>query len=152
MTDFLVVNELREYLVAQGVVRRWGDAPNGLPQCTRDPRDGLPEPVDHTYQGATVMLVDGGKVPQPALEEFIEEALIDCTTRAYSTIDAQLIQRRIRAVLDGFYNFMMNGLIVEHVQMFTGDAPLGSDELGYTRMQTFRVRARVKALAGLQYW
>lgn len=152
MTDLLLVNEMREYLVAQGVVRRFGEDENGLPQCMRDPRDGAPEPADRTYAGATVTLVLGGAVPQPVLEEFIEEALVDCTVRAYLSVDAQLIQRRVRAVLDGQLNFDMGALIVERVNMFTGDQALGSDEFAYTRLQVFRVRARVKALAGLQYW
>jgi hypothetical protein len=153
VTDLIVIEELQAYLVAQGVVRAWGGAANGLPQCILAPRDGAPEASSgKAYENAVVTLTKIGQVPPVVQEEFLENALIECVTRAYRAVDAELIQRRIRATLNGLRLFTMGSLIVEHAQVFAGDQPLGSDETDYTRMQTFLIEARVRSLAGQPYW
>lgn len=146
-----MIEELRTYLVAQGVVRNWQDTPNGLPQCILMPRDGASEPVDKDYQGAMVTLAKVGQVPPIAQQEFLEDALVECVTRAFKAVDAEMIQRRIRAQLNGLKLFTMGALIVEWARVFSGDQPLGSDETSYTRVQTFLIQARVKSLAGMPY-
>jgi hypothetical protein len=160
VADLILIEQFRLYLVDQGVVRLWNtpvvrlwaDTTDGLPQCILDPRDGAPEPGGHGYQDATVTLTKTGMTPKDPLEEFLEDAHIEVVTRAYRSPDAELIQRRIRAVVDGFKLFTMNDLVVEWVRVFSGDQPLGSDETSYTRMQTFMVRSRVRSLAGQPYW
>lgn len=151
MTDLIVIEQFRAYLVTAGIVRNWESAANGLPQCILDPRDGAPEAQGLGYQDAVVTLTKTGQTPQQPLEEFQEDAHIECVTRAYRSPDAELIQRRIRATVDGLKLFTMGALIVEWARVFAGDAPLGSDETSYTRMQTFMIRSRVKTLAGLPY-
>lgn len=148
MSDLIAIEEFRQYLVDQGIVRLWGDPPNGLPQCILDPRDGSPEAQGHDYQDAVVTLTRTGMTPQAALEEFQEDAHIECVARAYRAPDAELIQRRIRYAIDGMKMVTMGALLVEWVRVFAGDQPLGSDETSYTRMQTFMLRARVWHLAG----
>lgn len=152
MSDLIAVEELRTYLVAQGVVRSWQATANGLPQCILNPRDGAPEPQGEDYQDATVTLARIGQVPPNVQEEFLEDALVECIVRAYRSPDAEMIQRRIRAQLNGLRLFTMGSLIVEWARVFTGDQPLGSDETSYTRMQTFLIQARVRSLAGAPYW
>lgn len=151
MTDLIVIEQFRAYLVAQGVVRNWESSANGLPQCILDPRDGAPEAQGQGYEDAVVTLTRTGLTPQRPLEEFQEDAHVECIVRAYRSPDAELIQRRVRASIDGLKLFMMGALIVEWARVFTGDQPLGSDETSYSRMQTFMIRSRVKSLAGLPY-
>jgi hypothetical protein len=151
VSELIAIEELRTYLVAQGVVRNWGDAANGLPQCILAPRDGAPEAQGQAYQDGVVTLAKIGQQPPVVQEEFLEAALVECVTRAYRAVDAELIQRRVRAKLNGLRLFTMGSLIVEHAQVFAGDQPLGSDETSYTRMQTFLIQTRVKSLAGTPY-
>lgn len=167
MTDLIVIEEFRAYLVAQGAVRNWGTSGNGLPQCILDPRDGAPEAGAQAgtnviaggkgasdaanYEAAVITLTRTGLTPQRPLEEFQEDAHVECIVRAYRSPDAELIQRRVRASIDGLKLFTMGALIVEWARVFTGDQPLGSDETSYSRMQTFMIRSRVKSLAGLPY-
>lgn len=159
-----MIEQFREYLVAQGIVRRWGETPNGLPQCILDPRDGAPEAGALTgggppaggkgasdaenYEAAVVTITKTGQTPQSALVEFEEDSHVECVTRAYKSQHAELIQRRIRYLIDGQKMTMMGSLLVEWVRVFAGDQPLGSDETSYTRMQTFMLRSRVWHLAG----
>ena len=89
-----------------------------------------------------------GHVVRGPLEEFLEEAVIDVTVRAYRAYDAEILQRRIRNVLSGEENFMLGALLVEWVRVWRGDQPLGADETSYTRRQAFRFGVRVAALAG----
>lgn len=152
MSDLILIEQFRQYLVDQGVVRAWGDSANGLPQCILQPRDGAPEAQGQAYQDATVTLTKIGQQPPAPLEEFLEDALVQCITRAYKAVDAELIQRRIRAVANGQKLFVMGTLTVEWARVFAGDQPLGSDETSYTRMQTFMLQARTRSLAGTPYW
>ncbi len=150
MADLILIEQLRAYLVAQGIVRAW-KAIGTLPQCILDPRDGAPEPAGQAYADATVTLQQTGHVVRPSDEEFLEEPVVDVTVRAYRSQDAELLQRRIRNALNGEELLTAGTLLIEWARVWRGDQPLWSDATSYTRRQSFRFGMRVKALAGLPY-
>lgn len=152
MADLFLIEEFRAYLIAQGIVRAYGTA-GTLPQCVLAPRDGAPEPypLGKTYADAVVTLEQTGHVVRGPMEEFLEEAIVSVTTRAFRSQDAELIQRRIRNIVNGEELLTMGALLVEWARVWIGDQPLAADSVSHTRRQAFRFGIRVKALAGVPY-
>lgn len=151
MADLHLIEELRDYLIAEGIVRAFEATTGTAPRCILAPRDGAPEPTGKTYADATVTLEQTNHVARPAMEEFLEEPIVDVTVRAGKAPDAELIQRRIRQQINGENLLVVGDLVLEWVRVWLGDRPIGSDSLGYWRRQSFRIGVRVKALQGEPY-
>lgn len=150
MAELILIEELRAYLVAQGVVRLAEGAGGALPPCWLDPEDGAPEP--DAADDATVTLTGPLTIPQEwQTGTMLEERIVDVVVRARSSARAELIQRQIKGQLEEKVNVFLGALRIEHCKLWRGDQKLASDETTYTRMQSFRIAARVKSLAGLPY-
>jgi hypothetical protein len=167
MADLYVLEELRDYLVGQGV----GQVPAAsssvvLPSIWLDPRDGAPEPRDG--ENITITLRDTMLAAAGELEAWIEEAFIDVIVRSRTAAPGKLVQRSIRNLIHpitahgGRFNWTMNNLLVEYSTMWRADQKLSPpndtasasggtvyEHPTFDRVQSFRFGARRKALAGL---
>ena len=149
MADLFLVEQLREYLVAQGIVRK-AEQTGAAPPCWMNPRDGAREPVSPDL--AAVTLVQTLAVPQPGeVQRFLEEPIVDVIVRATTDPRAQLIHRQIRGALADKELFTMGSLLVERALVWRMDQPTGQNDKTYSRTGSFRFLVRVKALAGLPY-
>ena len=169
MPDLWVLDEMRAYLIAQGVVQSNNLAPSlVLPSIWLNPRDGAPEPrntldangnpTDVPAENVTVTLVDTRESSPPAYRfgEFLAETFVDVIVRARKHPQAKLAQRNIhtamhpRTVNGPRHGWLMGTLDVEYSMRFRADQahPMTDDDT-YARTQTFLIAARRKALAGL---
>ncbi len=159
MADLLVVDELRDYLVAQAVVQAQDAAPSpSIPSVWVDVREGAPEPRRDDAGGwgedATVTLVDTGLGSPSTMEPWVEETFVDVVVRARSAGRAQLVQRTIRGLLvpgdkpGGRKAWEMGALHVERSFQFRRDQslPTTNGGLTYDRVQTFCIQARLAEL------
>jgi hypothetical protein len=170
VADLTVVDELRAYLIAQGVGQ--SNDPNVtpisavVPSIWKETVDGAPEPRDG--EAATITLIDTLAGPPSDLEAFMEETFVECVVRARGVASGTLLQRQIRqliAPLDapgGRKMWMMGALLVEYSTCWRGDQPAGAVAAStswttgrpstvFSRTQSFRIGCRVKSLAGLPY-
>lgn len=149
MADLIVIEQMRAHLIAQGLVRAW-ETDGAAPPCILDPRDGAPEPVDPDL--STVTLVQTLHVPVEIMEQrYLAEPVVDVIVRSRTSPRAVLLQRSIRGVLADRRLFEMGDLLVERSLVWREDQQLDADERCYTRVQSFRLLCRIKALAGLPY-
>lgn len=149
MADLIVVEQLRAYLVAQGIVRN-AESAGAAPPCWLNPRDGAKEPVSPDLSAVT--LVQTLAVPQDVLHQpFLQEPIVDVLIRATTSPRAELLQRAIRGVLADKRLLTMGDLLVERSLVWREDQHLQADDRTYTRVQSFRFLCRVKALQGLPY-
>lgn len=149
MADLLVAEEVQTYLIAQGIVRD-PPVPGPLPPCWIDPDEGAPEPAEDVE--ATVTLFSIGEIPQEWLEgTFLQERVLDVVVRARHPRDGELLQRDIRVALEEKKNVMFGQLRIEWSKLFRGVQYLDSDHESHRTLQSFRIAARMKSLAGLPY-
>lgn len=163
MPEYHVIEELRAYLIAQGVVQPQSAAPSTVtPSIWLQPRDGAPEPrkdsTGNYAEAATVTLTDPMLAPASELVAWIEESFIDVIVRARTAPQAKLIQRSIRGLihpnddLGGRKQWTMNNLTVEYSTIWRGDQDLPrppGDRPTYDRTCGYRFGVRRKALSGL---
>lgn len=149
MADLIVIEQMRAYLIAQGLVRAW-EAEGAAPPCILNPRDGAPEPVAPDL--STVTLVQTLHVPVDTLEQrYLAEPVVDVIVRSTTSPRAELLQRSIRGVLADKRLFTMGSLLVERSLVWREDQHLAADQRTYMRVQSFRLLCRIKALQGLPY-
>lgn len=153
MPDLIVVEELQDYLVAQGVAQQPSDAPSiVIPSVWLAPRDGAPAP--RTGENVTITLVDTMLAPAAELEAWIEEAFVDVIVVARQNATAKLTHRVIRDLIHpveahgGRFQWQMAALLVEYSTIWRGDQPLYQDNQTYSRVASYRFGARRKVLAG----
>jgi hypothetical protein len=155
MADLFLIREVRAYLIAQGVVQAAETASTGdysPPRCWLDPRDGAPEPKVASGEDAVVTITSTLTIPGEWLEgRYLEQRIVEITTRAGSSERAELVQRQIRNVLEEQVNTFFGDLRIESSKLWRGDQKISSDATSYTRSQSFVIAARVKSLAGLPY-
>lgn len=157
MADLLVLDEMRAYLVAAGVVQSNNLAPSlVLPSIWLQPRDGAPEP--RTGENVTVTLVDARQSSPPGYRfgEFLTETFVDVIVRARKAPQALLAQRTIHVAMHPLtvngprHGWLMGNLDVEYSTRWRGDQPHPmTDDDTYARTQSYLIAARRKALAGL---
>jgi hypothetical protein len=156
--DMLVIDELRAYLLAQGLCQDQNAAPSAvLPSIHRAPRKGAPEPRVDKGELATITLADTLLTAPSDLAPWMEEAFIEVIVRSKAAAAGELLQRTIRGLLvpdnaiGGRKLWTMNNLLVEYTTLWRGDQSLGASEVSYARTQSFRFGCRRKSLAGLPY-
>lgn len=172
MADLLVTQELRSYLIANGI----GVDPNVTPTTNSvsiwtQPRKGAPLPrnlakdVDNRWAGeTTVTIMDPLNQPPSVMEEWVEDAHVNIIVRSPSSEAAQLTMRAIRTLLipysslGGHWQFTMGALLVERCRegvMADQELPelrsiAASDKHAtYDRICSYVFSARRKLLAGL---
>lgn len=152
MAELFVLEELRAYLISEGVVQAQ-NAPRSLvkPSIWLDPKDGIPIPRDG--ENMTVTLIDTLLTGPPNLEEWLEEAFIDVRVRSRTAAPGKLLQRQIRGLIApqgerfGRKHWLMNDLLVEYSTSWRGDQRLPNDEHGWNRVQSFRFGVRRSLLS-----
>lgn len=165
MADVHVIDELRSYLIAQGVcvAQTAKDAPATLlPTIWLNPRPGAPHPrqkTDGTWQeDATITLVDmllGPPIGE--LDAYLEEAFIKVVVSARQLPLAKMIHRQIRGLIHpvgathGRQLWTMNTLLVEYSTIWRGEQPVTETDSAWSRDCGYRFGCRRKALAGLPY-
>lgn len=158
MAELILVEELQDYLIAQGVGTmpppKGGPAINaGLPSIWLSPRDGAPRPRDG-LESATVSIVDTQLGSVHDLDTWIEESFVDVIVTAPNNGTVKLIHRGIRNLLHpitgngGRKQWMMGALLVELSTVWRGEQPLAQDDFVYARTASYRFQVRRKALAG----
>ncbi len=162
MPDLIVIEELQDYLIAQGVAQHPSTATSlTIPSVWLMPRDGAPLPRDG--ENVTITLNDTMLRSPNGLEPWLTETFVDVIVRARNPSPGKLIQRTIEGLiapfdaLGGRKNWMMDGLRVEYSDQWRGDQPLpqrqdvaaGDPHISYDRVASYRFGCRRKILAGL---
>lgn len=152
MPELYVLEELRSYLIAQGLVQAQSAAASlVLPRIYLNPKDGAPTPA--SGENVTVTLVDTLLTGPPNLEAWLEEAFVDIRVRSRTATPGKLLQRQIRGLiaptgqLYGRKHWTMNTLLVEYSTLWRGDQSLPPDVDGWTRVQSFRFGVRRSVLS-----
>lgn len=150
MPELILIEEIRDQLVTDGVGQLPQAAPSTVvPSIWLHPRDGAPEP--RAGEDATLTLIATGQVPNREHEGFLEERVVDVVVRSRKSKPGELLQRVVRSKLHDRREFFLSDLRVEWSMLWRGTQPLASDETSYTTVQSFRIAARTKSLAGLPY-
>jgi hypothetical protein len=163
MPDYHVIEELQDFLVAQGVAQLPSTAVSlTVPSVWTPPRDGAPLP--RTGENVTITLVDTMLRSPSGLEPWLEETFVDVIVRARTAAPGKLVQRTIKNLivpydssLGGRKQWTMGDLLVEYSTEWRGDQPLPMPQnvtsqdphITYDRVQSFRFGVRRKRLAGL---
>ncbi len=168
MPDYVVIEELQDYLVAQGIGQRPSVAPSlTVPSIWLAPRDGAPDlrsVAGVLAENVTVTLIDTMFRSPNGLEPWLEESFVDVIVRSRHAGAGKLVQRRIRDLIEpgntslgGKKNWMMGDLRVEYSRMWRGDQPLpqrqatseSDPHVTYDRVASYMFGCRRKVLAGL---
>lgn len=166
MADLYVVQELRTYLIAQGVAQDAASAPSlTVPSIHVDPFDGAPLPrrsvAGAQIEKGTITILDTMASPAAQLEAWIEETYIDIVVRHRDPAACRSILRAIRELIHpnasngGRKDWFMNSLRVENSWIWKGEQPLPFAEQGDTdvisRVTSFCFACRRKSLQNLPY-
>jgi hypothetical protein len=155
MPELLVVEELQDYLVAQGVgtlPTAKGSESTTVPSIWLNPRDGAAAP--RVEGEIMVSLVDTQLGSVAGLEAWLEEAFIDVTVATKHAARAKMVHRQIRNLIHpieahgGRTNWMMSDLLVELSTVWRPEQPLTMTDAFYARIASYRFQCRRKALAG----
>lgn len=159
MAELILIEQFRDYLVAQGVVTPQ-DAPTpSAPTVWLQPRDGFPEPrrdktTNALLESATVTLNDSQLGGVNDLSAWIEETFVDVIVVAPGSPAGKLLHRTIRNLIHpigshgGRKQWMMGALLVEQSTVWRSEQPLYQDAQTYSRTASYRFLCRRKALAG----
>lgn len=136
MADDTLLEHVRDYLVAQGVVRSPRTA-GSLHPLFLEPRDGAyapgePENATEVDQDLVVSAYIAPGVPPRVYEGFFRTDGVDFWIRARLAPLAVKFEETLRATLHGQQNVMMGGERIIQAAMFTDMRPLGRGPSGYT--------------------
>ena len=162
MADLSVVDELRDYLIAQNIGQAQDATPSlTVPSVWISPLDGIPLP--RTGENQTVTLRDTRLQAAATVEAWLEETFIDVIVRSRSEPEGQFLHRAIRGLLisqsdaAGMKRMWAMGALnpVEYSGEWRGEQPLPAptdrDVTTYDRVASYRFGVRRKILAGLPY-
>lgn len=162
MPGLIVIEELKSYLVAQGVGQPV-DGPDpsvNMPSIWTQPRQGAPMPRKPKGGGdwlerATVTLRDQNLTGPPGIAAWIEDAFVDITVRAVNAGECKLLHRTIAGLISpigqigGRKHWMMNQLLVQESRIWRREQELPSVEGGetYDRLASYQFRCARSTLA-----
>lgn len=158
MPDLFVVQELRAFLVDEGVGQRSTEPPSMLlPSIWTD----RVAPLPRKDEGGTITLLDTRLSGPPNLDAWLQETFVDVIVRHRSPGTCRLIHRSIFGLLHprgdhrGRCQWTMNDLPVEYSTLWRGEQPLPFPDDGDTdvvsRVTSFRICCRRASLAGVPY-
>lgn len=165
-TDLFVSNELRLFLIAQGIGINPTDHDSAIGTTTaifENPRDGVPEPrwsdaLGGYQEDATLTIIDMDVAgPAGAVEAYEEETFVQIVVRSRGEAAGKLIHRQVRGLIHpigahkGHTLWTMNDLLVQLSTIWRGERPAGATPVSYTRTAAYRFCCRRKSLAGLPY-
>lgn len=135
MAGPLLLNAVRDHLVAQAVVRKPSVA-GGLPPLWLEPRLGTPAPGEGNNPvevGSTIVLAayQTGGIASPPYESFRRRDIVEFRLRSSTAPVALTTEQALRANLADKRNWTMGGLQVIESSEWRALSRLGSDEQGF---------------------
>lgn len=124
MTDLILEEQLKAFLVTNNVVRAAKDGTGPLPWCALNLKDGPAQPTGNDT--ATVMLRRSGGFSTDHLEGFLEQPVVEVIVRATNSVAGVLIQRRIRTLLNDRSDFDLGQLHVQWCLLWRDAQPVPS--------------------------
>jgi hypothetical protein len=144
-TSLIPAEEIKAYLVAQGIAQDNATAPSlVLPGVWLNPRDRAPEP--RAGENATLTVYTGPEIARDWYEGFLQERVFDFVVRARKAPQGELIQRQIRAAFEEKKHVMFGQLLVEWSKLDRGEQPVTADETSYSTIQGFHIAYRIVSL------
>lgn len=138
-TDLL--SALRDYLVAQNIVRKPSVAGTSPPLWV-EPMQGTPAPGDGTATEVDANLVLGafltGGIAPARYESWWRQPIVDVRFRGRDTRTIQTTELAISAALIDKVDWTMAGLYVVEAEQWRALQRLGSDEQGYEFVASYR--------------
>lgn len=140
-----LLDNLRAYLISQGVVRdpRDGSNPN-LPPLWLAPRFGVPSPGSteginpvEAHKDAVLGAFDATDIPPTRFEGFLRHAHVELVFRTRTAPMAKSLENSIRAAINDKRGWMMANMPVNESLLYRGFQPVGSDNLGYTYTEEY---------------
>lgn len=122
MPDLILIEEFKQYLVAQGIVRADNTTPGPLPPCWLNPQEGPRQPSGADTAAVTIRLA--GQLPTRHLEGFLENAIAEVIVRATHAAAGERLQRDIRRSVNDRYHFQLGDLTVQFAVLVRGIQPL----------------------------
>lgn len=158
MPEMFLLDELRAYLIGQGVVQAQ-DAPASLTLASvwLDPRQGAPEPKDG--ENVTMTIIDTG-LSLPRLVEQEERTVVEFIVRSRKKPANSMLHRVLRGLLHpidqvgGRKLWLMNDLLVQRSSLAREEQPVTvpeGDVPCYTRTASYVFDVRRKSLLGAPY-
>lgn len=148
MTDFILVEEFKQYLVAQTIVRADNNTPGALPPCWLNPQEGPKQPTGQDT--AAVTLRPAGQIPTRHLEGFLENSVVEVIVRATHAAAGERLQRQIRRSVNDRHHFALGDLTVQWCLLSRGvqpmPLPVGAASKTWDTTQTFTFQIRVADL------
>lgn len=155
MPELILVEELQDYLVTQGVgtlPTQKGSESVTVPSVWLMPRDGAPSP---RVDGETIITLNDAQLGSSnVLEAWLEEAFVDVIVASKNAGTVKLVHRAIRNLIHpveahgGRKQWMMGDLEVEFSTIWRAEQPLAQSDAAYWRTASYRFCVRRKALAG----
>lgn len=154
MPNLIVVEQLRAFLIAEGVGQSLTATPSPtVPSVWLMPRQGAAMPRQDKDSGAqvekqTITLLDTNLMGPPNMEAWLEDAFIDVTVRSLNPPEGKLLHRVIRNLLapigklQGRANWTMNELHIlsSHIWRAEQALPPVDNGLTYDRVASYRIR------------
>jgi hypothetical protein len=144
MADPNLLSELRNHLVAQGIVRK-PSVPGALPPLWLEPQLGVPAPgegASTTEVGPTLVVgafLTGG-VPTVPYGSFIRKPIVDFQFRSKglgSPSDIELVELSIAKAIIDKRDFMMGVMHVIECQQWRALQRIGSSAQGYDFVSSY---------------
>lgn len=140
-----VIGPLRDYLVAQGVVRKPSVA-GALPPCWLEPREGLPAPGEKppngsaTQVGPTVVLglFRTGGIAVGPYESSWRERTLDLRIRAQTGAQVRDIEQLITPLIIDKHGWQMGAMAVIDSEMWRELQPIQINVQGYHFVVSYR--------------
>lgn len=146
MADLIFAEEVRQYLIDEGVVSAIEDGDTTPPPCVVDPDDGVHHPTP-TDADKLVAILTGLEIANPWLESrFLQDIPLEIVVRAATKPECNLLQRVIRGKMIEKENILMGQLLIERSSHFRGEQTIAHDQETWTTSQSFRVSCRVASL------
>lgn len=145
-TPLHVLEELRTYLIAQGIAQDWNTSPSAtIPGVMLAPRDGAPLPRVASNETATITLRQSGTAQPSPVDAWLETTAVDVYVRCTSAPAGRLIQRAIRGKLapigayQGRKSWDMGSLHVERSFQWRAESeiPVSATAEGQANLTTY---------------
>jgi hypothetical protein len=131
-----LLNDMRDHLIAQGLVRRPRDATPDAPPLWLEPREGVPAPGEGQNATSAARTPSWGPTcragSRPARSSRRSADTVDIWLRTTSAARAAELQAQLRAALIDQRNWQMAGQLVIDCEEWRPLQRLGSDAQGYT--------------------
>lgn len=134
-----LLDNIRQYLINNGVVRDPRDGTNTLPPLWISPRFGAPAPgqtegIKAVEVGNPVVaaLDDATDIPPARYEGFLRNSHVTLEVRARTAQQAKAFENQVRALLNDKRGWMMVNVPVNESLLYRGFQPISRSNLAFT--------------------